>query len=112
MPVARQDWKIGQPVKDALNGGFLRVLRAENGDWRGDLRCGSDASDQRIKLIMAAHELLAACEQLESFIGVMFGRGADAVIPETVTLPIGVPCKLGEIMRETAAAIAKAKGGA
>ena len=71
---------------------------------------GDEESHANAKLIAAAPELLAACEQLESFIGIMFGRGADAVIPETVTLPIGVPCKLGDIMRETAAAIAKAKG--
>lgn len=60
------------------------------------------------RLTAQRDELLAASNTVESFIAVMFGSGADAVIPETVTASLGVPVKLGEIVRELRAAIAKA----
>lgn len=64
------------------------------------------------RLIAAAPQLLAACKDLTAFVGVMFGAGPDAIIPETVTTPlgIGIPVKLGDIMREAQAAIARAEG--
>jgi hypothetical protein len=46
-----------------------------------------------------------ALEQLYAFVGIMFGEGPDAVIPEVVMTPIGVPVKLGDIMREAHAAL-------
>jgi len=58
----------------------------------------------------AAPDLLAALKDLESFVAIMFGRGPDAVIPETVTCPLGGSVKLREIMHDACAAISKAKG--
>jgi hypothetical protein len=63
---------------------------------------------QRLKAINA--DLLNALREADAFIGVMFGRGEDGIVPETITLPLGVPCKLGEIVRDIQAAIAKAEG--
>lgn len=60
-------------------------------------------------------EAVAALKQAEAFIGVMFGVGPDAIIPDNVTSPIGVNIFLGGIMRDIRAAIAayqKATGGA
>jgi hypothetical protein len=54
-------------------------------------------------------DMLAALEGMHAFTAVMFGRGPDAIIPETVNAPIGVPIKVGEIMREATAAIARAE---
>ena len=55
-------------------------------------------------------QLLAALHSLRSFVAVMVGRGPDAIIPDTITSPIGAPIKIGEIMRDADAAIAKAEG--
>src|SRR5687767_7134909 len=49
------------------------------------------------ELCKASPDLLVSLQEAEAFIGIMFGRGEDAAVPETVTLPLGVPCKLGEI---------------
>jgi len=54
-------------------------------------------------------KLLNAAIELESFVGVMFGRGPDAVIPETVNTPLGIPVKLREIMVSARAAIVEAE---
>lgn len=52
-------------------------------------------------------ELLAALKQAEAFIGIMFGEGPDAILPETVPCRLGVPLKLGKIASAIRAAIAK-----
>lgn len=62
------------------------------------------------RLIAAAPDLLEAVHDLSAFVAVMIGRGPDAIIPETQTTPLGVPVKIGEIMRDARAAIAKATG--
>lgn len=62
------------------------------------------------RLIAAAPDLLAALQSLQSFVAVMIGRGPDAEIPDTIPTPLGVPVKIGAIMRDAAAAIAKADG--
>lgn len=49
--------------------------------------------------------LRAALEQLHSFVAVMVGRGPNATIPETVPTPLGIPVKVGEIMRAASAAL-------
>lgn len=56
-----------------------------------------------------ARGLLAALENLEAFVSVMFGVGEDAVIPESVRCPLGCNVRIGESMREARAAIAAAK---
>jgi hypothetical protein len=70
-----------------------------------------EQSQANARLIAAAPELLAAIQSLHSFVAVMVGRGPDAVIPETITTPIGVPVKIGEIMRDAEAAIRKSEEG-
>lgn len=62
----------------------------------------------------AAERLERAAESLRDFVGVMAGRGADAIIPETLMTPLGVPVKIGAICRDVDAAIAdcqRARGG-
>lgn len=56
----------------------------------------------------AARKMREALEQMQAFAGVMFGRGPSADIPEIVVSPLGVPVKLGRIMRETDAALSAA----
>ncbi len=68
------------------------------------------AADEITRLRALNVDLLKALTALEAFVGVMFGAGPDAVIPETVRTPIGIDVKAGEIIRAAAAAIAKAKG--
>lgn len=47
-----------------------------------------------------------ALKEVFSVISVLFGRGPDAVIPERVDTPIGIPIKLREIMAGVTAALA------
>ena len=62
------------------------------------------------RLIAAAPELLEALASLHAFVGVMVGHGPEAAVPETIATPLGVPVKIGDIVRDAAAAIAKATG--
>jgi hypothetical protein len=50
--------------------------------------------------------LVQAVKEFYSFVGVMFGDGPDAIIPETVDTPLGVPIKIGQIMRDAEVALA------
>lgn len=68
-----------------------------------------EQSHANARLIAAAPELLEALQDLYAFVGVMVGRGPDASIPETVTTPIGLPVKIGAIMRDAEAALSKAE---
>jgi hypothetical protein len=61
-------------------------------------------------LIAAAPELYAALTDLRAFVGVMVGRGADCIIPEKIDTPLGIPVKIGAIMRDAETALAKARG--
>lgn len=49
--------------------------------------------------------VVEALEAAQAFIGVMFGVGPDAVVPESVMSPIGVPIKAGAIQRQIEAAL-------
>lgn len=53
----------------------------------------------------AEAELREALEAMRAFVGVMFGAGPDATIPETVPSPLGIPVKVGAIMRRADAAL-------
>ena len=55
-------WKVGIPIDDKENGGGFRTLYACDGGWIGDIRDGSDIDAGNISLIVAAPDLLAACE--------------------------------------------------
>jgi hypothetical protein len=59
--------------------------------------------------LAAARAMLAALEQMRAFVGVTHAEGPEANIPETVPTRIGVPVKLGAIMRGVDAAISAAK---
>lgn len=77
----------------------------DEGRVRWDFVC---FSHEDARLIAAAPELLVALEQAQAVIAVMFGVGPNAHIPETITTPIGIPIKVGEIMRDANSALAKA----
>jgi hypothetical protein len=51
--------------------------------------------------------LRSALGGLHSFVAVMIGRGPDAIIPEVCSSPLGIPIKIGELMREASALIAE-----
>ena len=61
-------------------------------------------------LIAAAPDLYDALEDLRAFVAIMVGLGSNAVIPETIRSPLGAPVKIGAIMRDAAASLAKARG--
>lgn len=46
-----------------------------------------------------------ALKLAQAFIAVMFGQGPDAVIPEEVVTPLGIPINLGKIWRDIDAAL-------
>ena len=52
-------------------------------------------------------EMTGALKPLQSFVAVMIGRGPDATIPETIGTPLGIPVKIGDIMRNVEAALSK-----
>ena len=58
------------------------------------------ASDDQVESVVAALRDLHAC------VGVIFGRGPDAIIPETIDTYLGIPIKIGEIMRHAETALA------
>lgn len=55
------------------------------------------------RALTAAREALGGAD---AFLGVMFGQGPDATIPETVASPLGV-IKLGDVVRSIRAALPK-----
>ncbi|MEN6303177.1 MAG: hypothetical protein ABFD96_10665 [Armatimonadia bacterium] len=71
-----------------------------------DPKDGAGTLDAR--LIAAAPELLEAAHELFAFVAIMVGRGPDATIPETIATPLGAHVKIGKIMRDAQAALAKA----
>lgn len=86
------EWPHPQPQADAA---FIAAARNE------------------LPALLDSHDaLLEALEQVEALIGVTFGEGPEANIPETIPTRLGVPVKLGDIMRNVRAAIAKATGAA
>lgn len=62
------------------------------------------------QIMLGSGEKLGECrkalETVKAFIGVMCGRGPEATIPETVQGPLGIPIKVGEIMRDVDKALA------
>jgi hypothetical protein len=80
-----------------------KVMREQFGDLE------APANADRIKAAWNSHDdLLAACEEVDSLLVVLFGD-AFGGFPETLPTPIGVPVKAGEIVRSLRAAIAQAK---
>lgn len=49
--------------------------------------------------------MLSALQDLHAFVAIMVGRGPNAAIPETINAPLGVPIKIGDIMRNAQSAI-------
>lgn len=60
--------------------------------------------------LRATDDLLDALEELRSFVAIMVGIGPDAIIPETIDTPLGVPVKIGAMMRDATATIARHRG--
>ncbi len=69
-----------------------------------------DKQGEIARLSVANAALVDAVTELEAFVRVMFGRGPEAVIPETVGSPLGVPLKLREIVSSARRAIIQAGG--
>ena len=64
------------------------------------------------KQLAAAEDLARALEGAEATVGVFFGD-AEGVVPEYKLTPLGVPVKVGEVMKEIRAALSawrKARG--
>lgn len=104
--------ECGYVLTDHMMGAVATVhCSGEGEDWsqHGDNPKFAEAV-ANAHLIAAAPELLETLQSLNAFVGVMVGCGPEATIPDTITTPLGVPVKIGEIMRDAAAALAKAEG--
>ena len=66
-----------------------------------------DALPEMVRLRALLGEAETALRDAEAFVGVMHGRGPESVIPETLTTPLGVPVKIGEIMRDLRAVLSQ-----
>jgi hypothetical protein len=49
--------------------------------------------------------VIEALKNVRSFVAVMHGSGPDAIIPETIPTPLGIPVKIGSVMRGVDAAL-------
>ncbi len=80
--------------------------------WRRDARTVAAVISPRIEAqaaeIARLRELLA---DLKAFVAVMYGQGPDAIIPEKITTPLGLPVNIGAIMRDAQAALAATEQG-
>lgn len=65
---------------------------------------------ENMRLKSQNENLIAVLRDMQAFVAVMVGRGPDATIPETVRTPIGVPVKIGEIMRDASTALSSDNG--
>lgn len=66
------------------------------------------SNEKHARAVASAVDAQAALRELHAFVGVMFGFGPDAVIPETVRAPLGVDVKVGAIMRHATAVLTRA----
>lgn len=91
--------------------GFRSLVRSDHG-LIADLIKGSKRPDAEreanARLIAAAPAMFEELSSLVSFVSVMFGRGPDCVIPEEVETPLGVPVKIGPMVRDAQAALNQA----
>lgn len=94
-----QDVQGKMHVWDSRASGYMRYIDAHKCD---------DKQGEIARLSVANGALLDAVRELCSFVGVMFGRGAEATIPNMVHSPLGIPIKLRDIMLSARAAIAAA----
>lgn len=78
-----------------------RLAEVEKNAIARETRALLQAQDWRSR----AERLAATLSDLHSLVGVMVGRVAECVIPETIDTPIGVPVKIGQIMRDAKAAL-------
>jgi hypothetical protein len=100
----------GPNILTDLGGICLQPMAYADG---GNTTSASVDDWRRMKtLFIQSPRLLGACEELEALIGVMFGEGEDAIIPETIRTPLGVDVKLAGIMRDLRSIVVAAKGGA
>ncbi len=74
--------------------------------YMGNCKCGKCQLVPR-DLVVKAADGLDVMLQLRAFVGIMFGEGPHAIIPNTVRTPLGIPLKIGDLM-DRADAVAKA----
>lgn len=98
--------------------GDVSELRAHVAELEGEREGAiAELANERVLLIgtrarvAAADALAEACEGMQAFIGVMYGSGPDAIVPDSVLTPLAIPVKLGDIMRDAAAALARYRAG-
>lgn len=98
----------------------IATILKDDEEWRQDIRidaedlleaidlaCRYQANMETISRLTAERDgLRKALRGMQAFVGVMFGRGRDAKIPETVDTPLGVPVRTGDLMREVESALA------
>ena len=56
-------------------------------------------------------EALSVLSSLRAFVSVMIGSGPNCTIPETIPSPIGANVRIGKIMRDADATLAKQERG-
>lgn len=102
--------KAAYAAKDTPRGWFVECLDGECGGSTRDHDEGHQAIAAWNRRAGHGREaaLREALQGAEAFIGVMFGDGPNAVIPETVRAPLGVDVKVGNVMRNIARALAGA----
>ena len=111
-----------QRIRYALNPDFLSALdtaRAEIERLRVEYEradhaasCLADMVNELQPALTAAQARIAELEErlgtLHSFVSVMIGSGPECVIPEEIASPLGIPLRIGNLMREIDATLSPA----
>lgn len=85
--------------------GLERLL--SNVEWRNTKIAEQQATISR--LTAERDGMRKALDGLHSFVAVMVSRGFEASIPETINTPLGMPVKIGQLMRDASAALAASR---
>lgn len=91
---------VGWPVVKCGVGGGRSICSLTYLPGNDEVMAETRANGQAIE---AVPELIAVVGELVSFVAIMHGRGPECVMPDEVTTPIGLPVKLGDIMRNAQA---------
>lgn len=99
-------YKVGRWLSAALeDDAVCQEMKDDIIAWMEAGRPNSHTSPEREALVRCVDDLTA----LQAFVGIMLGRGPDAIIPEFVNAPLGIPVRIGDLMRGVASAITQAK---
>jgi len=96
MMAAHPSSVVGWPVVKCGEGGGRSICSLSYLPGNEEVMAEARANGQAIE---AVPDLIAAVGELVAFVAIMHGRGPECTIPDEVTTPIGVPVKLGDIMR-------------